>query len=166
MPAGSGYRYADSFTSQHHGVDIFAPLGTPLLAVRDGNAISQIEPKGGRVVYLTADDGTRFFYAHLDSWELPMMRTNGARVLAGQKIGTVGTSGNAVGKAPHLHFQIRIGSAVLDPLPHLVAVDPDPNKPALPAKPKGPIETFMGGFGTGAGSALAIVFILWALSKR
>lgn len=163
---GTGYRYQDSFTSQHHGVDIFAPLGTAVLAVRDGNAVSRIEPKGGRVVYLTADDGTKFFYAHLQSWELPVMRPNGARVLAGEPIGTVGTSGNAVGKSPHLHFQIRLGSLVVDPLPHLVAVDTDPNKPALPAKTKGPIETFMTGFGTGAGSAIAIVFLLWALSKR
>lgn len=163
---GTGYSYADSFTSAHHGVDIFAPIGTPVLAVRDGNAVSQVEPKGGRVVYVTADDGARFFYGHLDSWELPVMRPNGARVLAGEPIGTVGTSGNAVGKSPHLHFQIRLGSAVVDPFPHLVAVDTSPSKPSAPTRSKGPIETFMGGFGAGAGSAIALVVLLWAVSKR
>lgn len=163
MPAGSGYSYQAGFTSQHRGIDILAPRGTPVLAVRDGTARSSIEPKGGRVVYLTADDGTSFFYGHLDSWTLPVMRPEGARVLAGEAIGTVGDSGNAVTRPPHLHFQIRDGSLVVDPLPHLVAVDPSPNKPHVPPPSS---SSWFGGFTTGAGSTVALLVALWVLSKR
>ena len=163
LPPGSGYSYAPGFTSQHRGVDILAPLGTPVRAVRDGNARSAIEPKGGRVVYLDAGDGTRFFYGHLDSWTLEVMRPEGARVLAGDVIGTVGNSGNAIDRPTHLHFQIRDGSLVVDPLPYLVAVDPAPNKPRVPA-PSSPFD-FFSGFGAGAGSTVALLLLVWAASK-
>lgn len=163
LPEGSGYSYAAGFTSQHRGIDILAPRGTPVLAVRDGQASSSIEPKGGRVVYLQADDGTRFFYGHLESWALPLLRPGGARVLAGEVIGTVGDSGNAVGRVTHVHFQIRLGSTVVDPLPYLVAVDPSPNKPHAPV-PSSPFD-FFSGFGAGASSAVALVVVLWAWSK-
>lgn len=163
LPEGSGYSYSAGFTSAHRGIDILAPLGTPVLAVRDGKARSSIEPKGGRVIYLDAGDGTVFFYGHLDSWALPVMRPEGARVLAGEVIGTVGTSGNAVGRTPHLHFQIRTGSLVIDPLAYLVAVDPSPNKPHVPA-PSSPLD-FFSGFGAGAGSAVALFVVLWAMGK-
>lgn len=161
LPPGSGYSYQAGFTSQHRGIDILAPRGTPVLAVRDGIARSAIEPKGGRVVYLEPGDGTRFFYGHLDSWTLPVMRPEGARVLAGETIGTVGDSGNAVTRPTHLHFQIRDGSLTLDPLPYLVAVDPAPNKPHVPAAP----SSWFSGFGAGAGSTIALLVILWATSK-
>lgn len=162
LPPGSGYSYQAGFTSQHRGIDILAPRGTPLLAVRDGNATSSIEPKGGRVVYLDAGDGTVFFYGHLDSWALPLLRPGGARVLAGEQIGTVGDSGNAITRPTHVHFQIRDGSLVIDPLPHLVAVDPSPSRPYV-APPSSPLGSFFTGFGTGG--AVALVVVLWAMSK-
>lgn len=161
LPEGSGYSYRAGFTAAHRGIDILAPRGTPVLAVRDGNARSSIEPKGGRVVYLTAEDGTSFFYGHLDSWTLEVLRPEGARVLAGETIGTVGDSGNAVTRPTHLHFQIRDGSLVIDPLPYLVAVDPSPNKPHVPAPP----SSWFSGFGMGAGSTVALLIALWAVSK-
>lgn len=163
LPEGSGYSYQAGFTSQHRGIDILAPRGTPVLAVRDGTARSSIETKGGRVVYLDAGDGTVFFYGHLDSWALPVMRPEGARVLAGEVIGTVGDSGNAVTRPTHVHFQIRDGSLVIDPLRYLVAVDPSPSKPHVPA-PSSPLD-FFSGFGAGAGSAIALLVVLWATSK-
>lgn len=163
LPEGSGYSYAPGFTSQHRGIDILAPRGTAVLAVRDGNARSAIEPKGGRVVYLDAGDGTVFFYGHLESWALPVLRPEGARMLAGDELGTVGDSGNAFGRGTHVHFQIRDGSLVIDPLPYLVAVDPSPNKPHVP-RPSSPLD-FFSGFGTGASSAVVLMVALWAWSK-
>lgn len=166
LPEDSGYHYAHGFTSQHRGIDIFAPRGTPLLAVRDGNARSSIEPKGGKVAYLTAEDGTVFFYGHLDQWELPLLRPEGVRVLAGDQIGTVGTSGNAAGKPAHVHLQMRMGSLVVDPLPHLVAVDPSPNRPRVPDPPPG-LFGQLSSFGAGASSgALLALAALWYFGSK
>ncbi|HWO12531.1 MAG TPA: M23 family metallopeptidase, partial [Polyangiaceae bacterium] len=78
LPADSEYGYAEHSTFQrgvHEGLDIFAPLGTPVLAVFDGTARGVLEEgKGGNVVYLEAPGpfGRRAFYAHLDSLEPPL----------------------------------------------------------------------------------------------
>ncbi len=87
---------------RHLGVDFISPRGTPLLAVVPGVATSGQNTLGGNVVYLAGDDGHRYYYAHLERWG-----TLG-RVGAGEVIGYVGDTGNAVG-VPHLHFEIRPG---------------------------------------------------------
>lgn len=168
LPASTNYSYAPGWTSVHQGTDIFAPLGTPVLAVRDGTARSSIEPKPGRCIYLVADDGTQFFYGHLAGWSLPVMRPEGARVLAGDQIGIVGNDGNAAGKPHHLHFQIRTGSAVLDPFPFLQKADTHPNKPELPPMHPGIIdrvERVATGVGTGLGAGIALIALLYAFGK-
>lgn len=87
---------------RHLGTDFISPRGTPLVAVVSGVATSGQNRLGGNVVYLVGDDGHRYYYAHLDRWG-----TLG-RVAAGDVIGYVGDTGNAVG-VPHLHFEIRPG---------------------------------------------------------
>lgn len=87
---------------RHLGVDFISPRGTSLLAVVSGVATSGQNTLGGNVVYLAGDDGHRYYYAHLERWG-----TLG-RVAAGEVIGYVGDTGNAVG-VPHLHFEIRPG---------------------------------------------------------
>jgi MYXO-CTERM domain-containing protein len=113
-------QFADAFGS-HRGTDIFAPVGSALLAVDDGDARAAVDPKGGNVVYLRADDGTVYYYAHLSSYAGQYPR----RVSAGDELGGVGTSGNAQGKTPHVHFEVHPnGGDAVDPFPLLQNVSP------------------------------------------
>lgn len=133
-------------TRTHQGVDIFAPAGTPVLAVEDGVVRQGSNELGGLVAVLQADDGTRYYYAHL----LAYVGESPRRVKAGDPIGQVGNSGNARGTPPHLHFEIRHGSTPTNPFPELVAV--------APSRPRSAPATGAGG----------IVFLLlaYALSRR
>ena len=96
--AGRGLLLRGEFHDQHGGVDIFAPLNTPLRAVERGEAWSSVEPKGGNVVYLRAVDGKRYFYGHLNGWATKLFgvtKLAPVRVEAGEPIGFVGNTGNA-----------------------------------------------------------------------
>jgi peptidoglycan LD-endopeptidase LytH len=109
----------DGGARRHEGVDIFAPRGTPVVAVADGR-ISQVSTDrvGGHVIWQTDDaSGLLYYYAHLDEHRA----RRGDWVSAGDTIGTVGNSGNARLASPHLHFGIyRSGRRVaLDPAPLL-----------------------------------------------
>ena len=100
----------DTFTSPrsggrtHHAIDIAAPTGTPLVAVTDGTVTRVTwNALGGRTLYLRAADGrTDFYYAHLDAYAPGLAA--GQNVRRGDRLGTVGSTGNARG--PHLHFQV------------------------------------------------------------
>ena len=118
VDASARPQFQDAFGS-HRGTDIFAPVGSALLAVDDGDARAADDPKGGSVVYLRSDDGTVYYYAHLSSYTGAYPR----RVAAGDELGAVGTSGNAQGKTPHVHFEVHPnGGDAVDPFPFLVAV--------------------------------------------
>jgi peptidoglycan LD-endopeptidase LytH len=116
----------------HEGIDIFAPRGTPVIAVVSGRvAQARNTPVGGRVVWLEdhSSDLT-FYYAHLDEY----LVREGAFVTVGDTLGTVGNTGNARGARPHLHFGVyRPGRLALDPVPMLsspavlVEADVDPS---------------------------------------
>ena len=141
LPAGAHYDYASRFSTKpggHKGTDIFAERGTAVVAVVDGLAYRADNPKGGKCVYLTGGDFGKmesFYYAHLD-WVDPVLpdltakRSGGTpiNVKAGQVIGHVGTTGNAVGTAPHLHFQMRkrlaASMVLVNPYEYLRQVDP------------------------------------------
>jgi len=102
----------------HHGIDIFAPRGTPVVAATDG-VVRSTEPNnlGGKVVWLL--DTLRrqsLYYAHLDAHAV----VAGQAVRRGDTIGFVGNTGNARTTAPHLHFGIyRRGEGPIDPLAHV-----------------------------------------------
>lgn len=118
--------YASRFDSGHEGIDIFAPEGTPLVAVADGVAWSAVEQRGGNAVYLEEPDGTRYYYAHLAAFA-DKLATPGKRVQvsAGEPIGVLGTTGNAAGRDPHLHFEMRPqGGAKVDPYYALQFAEP------------------------------------------
>ena len=91
-------------TGWHHGVDIFAPMGTPLLAVAEGT-LSQVgwNNLGGNRLWLRDKDGNKFYYAHLSAFS--PLAVNGLHVKAGAVLGFVGDSGDARGTPPHLHFE-------------------------------------------------------------
>jgi murein DD-endopeptidase MepM/ murein hydrolase activator NlpD len=92
--------------SYHHGDDIFAPLGAPLLAVADGALFSVgWNDIGGLRLWLRDGAGNEFYYAHLSA--LSTTAVNGAVVHAGDVIGFVGNTGDARGTPYHLHFEIH-----------------------------------------------------------
>jgi hypothetical protein len=92
--------------SWHHGQDIFAPLGAPVLAVADGTLFSVgWNDIGGLRLWLRDGDGNEFYYAHLAA--LSTHAVNGAVVQAGDVIGFVGNTGDARGTPYHLHFEVH-----------------------------------------------------------
>jgi murein DD-endopeptidase MepM/ murein hydrolase activator NlpD len=90
----------------HHGEDIFAPLGAPVLAVANGTVYSVgWNDIGGLRLWLQDTAGNEFYYAHLSAFS--PLAVNGAQVRAGDVIGFVGNSGDAQGTPYHLHFEIH-----------------------------------------------------------
>jgi len=114
-------------TGWHHGNDVFAPLGAPVLAVTDGTLfLVGWNTIGGNRFWLRDLQGNEFYYAHLSAFS-PLAR-NGAHVKAGDVIGFVGNTGDAAGTPTHLHFEIHptalLGmgyDGVIDPYPYLLA---------------------------------------------
>ena len=115
-PVPDAMRYTDGWGDarssgrRHEGVDIEAPRGAPVLAVRDGDAEFKRSNLGGNAIWLTAASGERFYYAHLDAWQ-----GESRWVKAGDVIGYVGQTGNARGD--HLHFETRTGETAVNPYP-------------------------------------------------
>ena len=99
----------------HQGVDLKAPVGTPVLAPTAGTVHQITGTRGGLQFRLDGDDGYVHYGSHLDSFGAS------GRVAAGDVIGTVGTSGNAVGGPPHLHYSVRFGDGLINPYPSLRA---------------------------------------------
>jgi murein DD-endopeptidase MepM/ murein hydrolase activator NlpD len=106
----------DGGRRSHEGIDIFAARGTPAVAAVDGWITGAATNRlGGNVVWLWSPSRrVALYYAHLDRRAV----SRGQRVEAGDVIGYVGTTGNARGTAPHLHFGIyATGEGAIDPLP-------------------------------------------------
>ncbi len=104
----------------HSGIDLLAPVGTPVLAAADGTIIlvSQEGPYGFLVV-IDHGNGRQTRYAQLSRFSVQ----GGEKIRAGQAIGAVGTSGKPDISQPHLHFEVRFrspaGWAAEDPKLHL-----------------------------------------------
>ncbi|RZU76210.1 murein DD-endopeptidase MepM/ murein hydrolase activator NlpD [Micromonospora kangleipakensis] len=102
----------------HPGVDLAAPVGTPIVAAADGR-VTRAGWYGGYGNYTCLDhgrtDGQRLStcYGH----QSRLLVSAGQRVRAGQVIGLVGSTGASTG--PHLHFEVRLGGRAVDPLPWL-----------------------------------------------
>jgi murein DD-endopeptidase MepM/ murein hydrolase activator NlpD len=113
----------DGGSRMHKGIDIFAPKGTPIVAVEDG-IISYIgdQPKGGHCLWLTTENGTSFYYAHLDRWAPGMYE--GMEVQTGDLLGFVGNTGNAIHTPSHLHFGISQNDEMVNPFPLLTRALP------------------------------------------
>jgi murein DD-endopeptidase MepM/ murein hydrolase activator NlpD len=105
-----------SDTGSHQGTDLMGKRGTQLLAAASGTASQIVGRIGGNQVKLTADDGTVYWYAHLDTFG------KSGRVKAGSVLGGMGDSGDAKGGPVHLHFEVHpAGGAAVNPYPLLRA---------------------------------------------
>ncbi|HVS01028.1 MAG TPA: M23 family metallopeptidase, partial [Thermoanaerobaculia bacterium] len=101
----------------HQGIDIFAPLGTPVSSTTRGLVVNKGWNRlGGRTVTVLGPGGQRHYYAHLDEWDAP---EPGDWVAPGTVLGYVGTSGNAAGTPPHLHYGIYEVEGARNPYPLL-----------------------------------------------
>jgi murein DD-endopeptidase MepM/ murein hydrolase activator NlpD len=94
----------------HDGIDLAAPVGAPIRAIADGQ-VMYADPHGGYGKYIVIRhlNGFTSHYGHCDAMDV----VPGSKVVAGQIIGTVGSSGVSTG--PHLHFEIRRDGAAQDP---------------------------------------------------
>jgi|TARA_R100000655_G_scaffold57242_1_gene95557 murein DD-endopeptidase MepM/ murein hydrolase activator NlpD len=101
--------YSDSRSSGsrlHEAIDIMAPKGTSVRSAAPGTVEKLYRSDvGGNTIYIRSTDGlTIYYYAHLDAYAEGLQE--GQRVRRGQRLGKVGSSGNASQDAPHLHFAI------------------------------------------------------------
>ena len=119
---GNTWQAARGNGRRHEGVDLIAASGNFVYAVTDGTLTRRAwdQPGGlsGNAWWLTAADGTYYFYAHLSDFA-PGLKV-GSRVRAGEIIGFNGTTGSSA--TPHLHFEIHpAGGAAINPYPTMRA---------------------------------------------
>lgn len=101
--------------SQHNGLDIIAAQGEPVYAAANG-LVNEVKRSGkglGNVVEIKHDGGYFTRYAHLGNISV----VTGQNIRKGQKIGSVGVSGNSF--APHLHYEVLKDGEIQDPINHL-----------------------------------------------
>ncbi|MCM3869081.1 MAG: M23 family metallopeptidase [Pyrinomonadaceae bacterium] len=102
----------------HEGQDIFAPRGTPTYSATRGYIynIGQ-NGLGGQTVSVVGAGGRVYYYAHFDSYAPGI--SEGDYVTPQTVLGYVGTTGNAQGTPPHLHFGVYTSTGAINPLPLL-----------------------------------------------
>jgi murein DD-endopeptidase MepM/ murein hydrolase activator NlpD len=107
-----GDRFGPRGKRFHAGIDFPAPRGTPVFAAGPGRVVwAGRRPGGwGLLVTVAHSSGVRSMYAHLSRVDVRV----GGRVDAGSRVGLVGATGN--GSGPHLHFEVRLRGAAIDPL--------------------------------------------------
>ncbi|HEX3454961.1 MAG TPA: M23 family metallopeptidase, partial [Gaiellaceae bacterium] len=114
FPVNGGASYVDTYGAGrsdiydgwHHGDDLFAPLGTPIVAVARGTlSLVGWNELGGWRLWLTDRKGNSFYYAHLAGYARWILTH--PHVKPGQVIGFLGRTGDAFTTEPHLHFEIH-----------------------------------------------------------
>jgi LysM repeat protein len=108
FPRGGGIRY-------HEGNDLFVSRGTPVRAPVSGTVRHKTGTIGGKQFTLDGSDGIRYIGTHMDAFGKE------GRVNAGEIIGYVGNTGNAVGTRPHLHFGMYYKGTPVNPYPTLIS---------------------------------------------
>ncbi|MHA6781809.1 M23 family metallopeptidase [Pseudonocardia saturnea] len=106
--------FGPRWDAQHKGLDVAAPIGTPIRAPLDGTVIDSGPASGfGLWVRVRHSDGTITLYGHIDRTLVEV----GQRVSAGEVIAEVGNRGQSTG--PHLHFEVITPSGNINPTPWL-----------------------------------------------
>ncbi len=101
-----GANRSDIYDGWHHGDDLFAPIGTPVLAVTKGKlSLVGWNKLGGWRLWLTDKQGNSFYYAHLAGYSRWILKHR--NVTAGEVIGFLGRTGDAFTTPPHLHFEVH-----------------------------------------------------------
>ena len=111
---GSYGKRSDPFSGEqawHYGVDLSAPIGSPIRAAADGTVVEASYSGGGfgRLVVVDHGRGVQTYYAHLSRIDV----IAGQGVRRGEIVGALGRSGRAT--APHLHYEVRIGGNPVNP---------------------------------------------------
>lgn len=107
---------------KHEGIDIFAKRGTPVISSTEGLVVDVGTNRlGGLVVWVMGPGGQRHYYAHLERYADV---TAGMRIEPGRVLGYVGTTGNAKGTPPHLHYGVYGLGGAINPYPLLKATVP------------------------------------------
>lgn len=143
-PVASGYLTSsfglrsdpiDGQVHAHQGLDIAAPLGTPVVAAADGIvSFAGVAGGYGQLVQIDRPDGVRIRYGHLSR----ILATPGMAVRSGDLIGTMGSTGRSTGS--HLHFEVRLDGRPIDPrqpLPVAEGMTAASDAPAVPARWQG-----------------------------
>jgi murein DD-endopeptidase MepM/ murein hydrolase activator NlpD len=98
----------------HSGIDIDAPIGTPVRAAADGDVtVAEMNAGYGREIMLDHGHDVLTLYGHLSAIAVVV----GQHVIRGQVIGYVGQSGRATG--PHLHYEVRVHNVAVNPHKYL-----------------------------------------------
>ncbi|HEV7475851.1 MAG TPA: M23 family metallopeptidase [Pyrinomonadaceae bacterium] len=102
----------------HEGQDIFAPRGAAVFSATEGYVAKIGEnPLGGQTVSIVGAGGRTYYYAHLEAYAPHL--AEGDWVTTQTLLGYVGTTGNAAGTPPHLHFGVYQPGGAMNPLPLL-----------------------------------------------
>jgi peptidase M23-like protein/putative peptidoglycan binding protein len=111
VEAPLGTPFGPRSTRFHAGIDLLAGAGTTVRAAASGQVAyaGWIVGGWGKLVVVAHAQRVRTMYAHLSAVSVHV----GERVRTGSRIGEVGATGNATG--PHLHFEVRVGGAAVDP---------------------------------------------------
>jgi murein DD-endopeptidase MepM/ murein hydrolase activator NlpD len=111
-PIKGTWQNSGGFGGKHKGVDLRAPIGTPLYPIAPG-VVTNVgtDPLGGNVVNVEHADGVKTYYAHLATANVQ----KGQKVDSNTILGTVGNTGNAQKTWPHCHFQVWKNGQIQDP---------------------------------------------------
>ena len=112
-------RHADTGLRPHLGQDVFCTYGAPVVASESGTLEYGQDPTGGLVARIHRGDGSYWYYAHLSRFAT--QRSSGERVRPGDVIGYCGTSGNAAGTPPHVHFSFFVNHVAQNPMGALIS---------------------------------------------
>jgi murein DD-endopeptidase MepM/ murein hydrolase activator NlpD len=101
------YQSQENCHHDYNAADIFAPTGTAVVAARGGTVVRAADNDGSNVgsrVTIKGEDGNLYYYAHMGDGTIKVEA--GQIVEAGDELGRVGTTADAVGTAQHLHFDV------------------------------------------------------------
>ncbi|MDS9468664.1 DUF5930 domain-containing protein [Paracoccus sp. MBLB3053] len=120
MPVKSAFRYTSPFGRRwgraHEGIDMAAPVGTPIYATGDGVVTFAGRQSGyGNLIKVQHELGTETRYAHLSKIKVKV----GQKVSRGSLIGAMGNTGRSTG--PHLHYEVRVNGRAVNPMTFIKA---------------------------------------------